>query len=101
MGFEAGEPHNVQLQSIRWVRKRKDEEVIETYNVLTIIQCNDDAPTKAPNDDSEVKRGWAISFQSEALLVQQKLMAFINAFYQQHEGKGHIIACTAPSSTAL
>jgi len=61
MGFEVGEPHNVQLQSIRWVRKRKDEEVIETYNVLTIIQCNDDA----------------------------------------HEGKGHIIACTAPSSTAL
>jgi hypothetical protein len=87
MGFEAGEPHNVQLQSIRWVRKS--------------IQCNDDAPTKAPNDDSEVKRGWAISFQSEALLVQQELMAFINAFYQQHKGKGHIIACTAPSSTAL
>jgi hypothetical protein len=25
---------------------------------------------------------------AQALLVQQKLMAFINAFYQQHKGKG-------------
>lgn len=55
---------------------------LRSFSATTMLQ------QRPLNDDSEAKRRWAISLQSEALLVQEKLMAFINAFYQQHKGKG-------------
>jgi hypothetical protein len=71
---------------------RFERENIKKLSNLIMYLRSFSATTKRqqrfPNDDSEAKRRWAISHQSEALLVQEKLMAFINAFYQQHKGKG-------------
>jgi len=54
---------------------------LRSFSSTTMLQ------QKPPNDDSDAKRRWTISLQGEALSVQEKLMAFLNAHYEQHTGK--------------
>jgi hypothetical protein len=45
------------------------------------------------DDDSDAKRRWAISLQSESIQAQEKLLAFLDAYFKQRTGKG-LSKCT-------
>jgi hypothetical protein len=45
------------------------------------------------DDDSDAKRRWAISLRSESIHAQEKLLAFLDAYFKQRTGKG-LSRCT-------